>query len=902
MARHGKKKAVVRPDSKRLSLALEALESRILLTLPTVTTLIDAPDPVHQGDTLTLTAGGVYDLDGDPITSVHFYRSTDNVLNLASDTLLGNDTSAAGGWTWSGPATWASGNWYYFATATAAGQTTLPANAAQTAGHVNAKPTIASLTGAPQPTGPGQTITLTANGVADSDGTISWVDFYRDSNNNGVYDGSDTFLGRDTDSGGGWTRNVLVQWTTGDYFARARDNSGAYSVYVKGHVDQKPVIAAVDNDPNPIVRDMPVTFLASGVSDPDGTVSAVAFYRNVYDSGHYNPGQDQLLGYGANMGGGNWQLTVLADWEPDISPMYFAIAQDNEGYWGDAVWTLNQNPSIEGVGADPSPVSLGDQIDLVAQGVQDSDGYVHDVVFSVTAPPTWWPYGDMPTGQHQDSTLADDWTWDGIGIDWNIRDMVQADFDLDGDMDLAVAVNVTTGAGPDFISVLTNDGTGAFTTTSMVTLYGGGANYNPTALATGDFDEDGTPDIAVADSGTNHISVLLNDGAGLFSTYTDYSANFPGDRPAQTLHPDLIAVGDYTGDGHLDIVVYSSTEHEMPVWFGNGAGAFINPNTSLPGVARIYSYGSSRWVDGTEGYGLLPGEVVPPSALAPQDMVSADFDVHQDGGADLAMVSPDGPQFFFNYLRGLTPGDPIPNEADIFDVGNVIGRAYETGIAGGTPMFVGFGLTYRTGNNWDFQTWDRSRTDDFNHLWVSDGDVDMFRMDLEEGQTVTATVTQIIPVGETSPAEIFAYVFDPVTPEGVAPLMAGTYDDTTGLVTISYTAPANGSYFLAVSSTELVKAGDWWNPYTGMWQSNGSLPTGGTDREYWLDIQTNVPQDVYNEGDDTPIYDTDLWPPETGDAGLQGGYVFYRDGVGTTAGQWDSVEDVLGGRPGRRGH
>ena len=220
-------------EAVRISLDLEALEQRILLSNPGIGYLSDSPDPVNQGSTLTLVAHNVLDPDGDPIANVKFYRSVDNIANPLNDTLLGSGVaSGSNNWTFTDNASWASGNWYYFAIAQ--DPSGHASTAALTAGKVNALPTVTSLTGGPQPTGPGSVITLTANGVADSDGTVAWVDFYHDANNNGVWDNGDTFLGRDSDGQNGWTQQVTVQWTTGDYFARARDNNGAFGAFVTG--------------------------------------------------------------------------------------------------------------------------------------------------------------------------------------------------------------------------------------------------------------------------------------------------------------------------------------------------------------------------------------------------------------------------------------------------------------------------------------------------------------------------------------------------------------------------------------------------------------------------------------------------------------------------------------------
>ena len=92
------------------------LVSYILNQPPTIASLSDNPDPVIQGNALTLTANGVSDDHG--VALVSFYRDINgNGVGDAGE-LLGTDASAAGGWTWSGVASWAVGTHTYLARAT----------------------------------------------------------------------------------------------------------------------------------------------------------------------------------------------------------------------------------------------------------------------------------------------------------------------------------------------------------------------------------------------------------------------------------------------------------------------------------------------------------------------------------------------------------------------------------------------------------------------------------------------------------------------------------------------------------------------------------------------------------------------------------------------------------------
>jgi hypothetical protein len=98
----------------------------------------------------------------------------------------------------------------------------------------------------------------------------------------------------------------------------------------------------------------------------------------------------------------------------------------------------------------------------------------------------------------------------------------------------------------------------------------GPVNYavgsSPQAVVTGDFNGDGKVDLAVANNGSNTVSILLGNGDGTF-------------QPAQTFAtgagPRSLAVGDFNGDGKLDIV--TANANDMSVLLGNGDGTFQSP-------------------------------------------------------------------------------------------------------------------------------------------------------------------------------------------------------------------------------------------------------------------------------------------------------------------------------------
>ena len=133
------------------------------------------------------------------------------------------------------------------------------------------------------------------------------------------------------------------------------------------------------------------------------------------------------------------------------------------------------------------------------------------------------------------------------------------DFNGDGKPDLAVADN-----GTDQVSIFPNNGNGTFGTRADYSLPSGAA---PADVEVGDFNGDGKPDLAVADQGTSQVSVLLNNGTGTFPSHTE--TTLPSGAA-----PDGIAVGDLNGDGKPDLAVSDAGSNQVSVLLNGGTGTF----------------------------------------------------------------------------------------------------------------------------------------------------------------------------------------------------------------------------------------------------------------------------------------------------------------------------------------
>src|SRR5580693_8506613 len=122
--------------------------------------------------------------------------------------------------------------------------------------------------------------------------------------------------------------------------------------------------------------------------------------------------------------------------------------------------------------------------------------------------------------------------------------VVLADVNHDGHLDILVA-NVES----ETLSVLLGDGKGHFVAAQGASIATGKA---PNDIAVGDFNGDGNLDLVIANTGTPYLTILLGDGKGGFKA----SAHSPF---ATASHPHVhgVAVGDFNGDGKLDVVTDS---------------------------------------------------------------------------------------------------------------------------------------------------------------------------------------------------------------------------------------------------------------------------------------------------------------------------------------------------------
>jgi hypothetical protein len=165
--------------------------------------------------------------------------------------------------------------------------------------------------------------------------------------------------------------------------------------------------------------------------------------------------------------------------------------------------------------------------------------------------------------------------------------------DLDGDLDPDL---VSANAGSDDVSVLVNQGDGTF---AAAVSYG--VRESPQSVVAVELDGDGLPDLAAANRENNNVSVLMGFGDATFAPDIRYDVG---------RDPQSVVFGDLDADGDTDLVVTNPSTPNQPngsggddvsVLLNEGDGTFAPETTyavgSHPAAAAIGDFDGDGGLD-----------------------------------------------------------------------------------------------------------------------------------------------------------------------------------------------------------------------------------------------------------------------------------------------------------------
>jgi hypothetical protein len=151
------------------------------------------------------------------------------------------------------------------------------------------------------------------------------------------------------------------------------------------------------------------------------------------------------------------------------------------------------------------------------------------------------------------SSFAQSFTQTDYAVGSNPKGIASADFNRDGVADIAV-----TNSASGSVSILLGRGDGSLGTASTVAVA-----TSPSEVVSADFNGDGIADLAVAASS---VTILLGNGDGTFR------------RSDVAVNSSSITAADFNGDGKLDLAVTSGGK--VQILLGKGDGTFT-PGASL---------------------------------------------------------------------------------------------------------------------------------------------------------------------------------------------------------------------------------------------------------------------------------------------------------------------------------
>ncbi len=420
-----------------------------------------------------------------------------------------------------------------------------------------------------------------------------------------------------------------------------------------------------------------------------------------------------------------------------------------------------------------------------------------------------------------------------FAVGGNVYSVVSSDFNLDGIPDIASA-----NGDSNNVTILLADGHGGFYSAPGSPF---SAGSGPLALAAGDLNGDGIPDLAIANSAPAGLTILIGSARGAFAP--PFTISLP-----QSSGPAAIALGDFNGDGYADVALADRVRSEFILLFGNGAGNFTAASGSPFALGRSYTgptgivvgdFNNDSFQDlaivnqvsaniavllGTATGTFTPGSMgLLKTGAQPFSITVGDFD--GDGNMDLATADNAGNSvtvLLGNGAGGFSsaPGSPIsvPSPWSIM-AGDINGDGSIDLVAG-----TASGLTLLLGNGHGTFTTTRGSSGAGSPISVALADFSQDGiLDLATANYGAGTVSVLLGGMANTSVAVTSTSPGIVPPDSAIPLTATVSDagiplsTPTGVVTFRETSPVSGATVLGVAAQN-----------TGPWTFLASGLIGGT--------------------------------------------------------------------------
>ena len=219
------------------------------------------------------------------------------------------------------------------------------------------------------------------------------------------------------------------------------------------------------------------------------------------------------------------------------------------------------------------------------------------------------------------------------------------DWNNDGLKDIAVA-----NRGTDSISIRLNNGNDNFTTTASLDT----ADF-PQQLVQGDWNEDNVTDLASLSVGENLLQLWKGKGDGTFEKTSEL------DTPNS---PQQLEVADFDCDGRQDLAVSSRSAEVLRIWYNDASGNFGN-QFDLPAGRGPSSFDVADFnEDGVLDFVISNRFVV---VFASVTTLSGDMAlVLSNSSSTRGATAYKSPELFAatHHLQGDTPGDIVIEDVD----------------------------------------------------------------------------------------------------------------------------------------------------------------------------------------------------------------------------------------------